>query len=67
MFYVYLDVLATRIFLGQIIDYTRDPMKTALMQHPRNHMVTVMDLFKTRDIANPGRRPTKDTTDRDTC
>ena len=67
MSYVYLDVPATRILPGQIMDHTRDPTKTTPMEHPKDPMETVMEPFKTRDTANPGRRLTKNATDRDTC
>ena len=66
IFYVHLDVPATRIPPGQITDYTRNPTKTAPIEHPKNFMETIMEPFRTRDIANPGRTLTKDTTDRDT-
>ena len=66
MSHMYLDVPATSIFLGQIIDHTKDFTETVPIKHPRNHMKTVMEPFKTKDTANPGRKLTKDTTDRDT-
>ena len=66
MCFVYSDIPVTRIFPSQTMDHTRDPRETAPMKHPRNHMEIVMNLFKTRDTANPGRKLTKDITDRDT-
>ena len=66
MSHVYLDVPATHILPSKIMDHTRDPTETALIKHPKNHMETVTEPFKTRDTANLGRRLTKDTTDRDT-
>ena len=65
MFYVHLDVLATCILPGQIIDNTRVLTETAPIKHSKNHIETVMKPSKTRDsTANLGRRLTKDTTNR---
>ena len=66
MFCAHPDIPATCIFPGQITDHTRNPTGTALMKHPKNPMETVMEPFRTRDIANLGKTLTKDTTDRDT-
>ena len=64
---VYLDVPAIRIFPSQIMDHTRDLTETTLMKHPKNYMKIAMELFRTRDTANPGRILTKDTANQDTC
>ena len=66
MFHAHLDVLATRIPPSQITDHTRNPTGTTPMEHSRNPMETVIELFRTRDIANLGMTLTKDTADRDT-
>ena len=36
------------------------------MEHPRNHMETIIKPFKTKDTANPDRKLTKDTINQDT-
>ena len=66
MSHAHLDVLATRIPLGQITDHTKNPTRTGPMKHPKNPMKTIMKLFRTRYIANIGKTLTKNTTNRDT-
>ena len=51
---------------GQIADHTRNSTETALIEHPRNPMNTIIEPFRTRDIANLGRTPTKDTANQNT-
>ena len=66
MSHAHLDIPATRISPGQITDHIMNPTKTAPMEHPKNPMETVMESFRTRDIANLGRTLTKNITDWDT-
>ena len=63
MSHAHQDVPATCILTGQITDHTRNPTRTAPIEHPKNSMETVMESFKSRDIANLGRTLTKDTAD----
>ena len=66
MSHAHLNILATCISPGQIMDHTRNCTGIAHMKHPRNPMETVMEPFRTKDIANLGKILTKDTIDQDT-
>ena len=66
MSHAHLDVPAAHIPPGQIMDHTRNSTRTASIKNPRKRMKTVIEPFKTRNIANPGRTLTKNTTNWDT-